>query len=252
MGDSVGNGFPQTGMQEGHIHHRLDEDTAYLYIGNGAIDVNWIPISIYNYRSVVVMQDDFLTGNATAGSIGSLGWGSSGTLATITSPVNHPGCMNISTGAVSATLGRISMAGNSLMTLVMSPRLIFTLRLNSNDVNTSMHIGLTNNAGIFTPTDGVYFEKLDADTNWFCNTRIGSVETRQDTGVPVSTSFITMRIIATSTLVTFIINDVVVAISITNLPTLAMGGMVQIINSAALAKTVDVDYVEIMLGSISR
>jgi hypothetical protein len=78
----------------------------------------------------------------------------------------------------------------------------------------------------FPDNDGVYFEHLNADTNWFAVCRSGAVQTRTDTGVAwVNQSYLgvnwdTFRIIWTpGTNVKFYIGGVLKATITTNIPT---------------------------------
>lgn len=55
---------------------------------------------------------------------------------------------------------------------------------------TDLRIGyIGNSASTMPPANGIYFEKLAADTNWFLVTRAAGVETRVDTGVAVQNGF---------------------------------------------------------------
>jgi len=47
MADSVGAGFPTTGIQRGHIFFDLDTQLPYVFIGGNAADVaNWLVLNI--------------------------------------------------------------------------------------------------------------------------------------------------------------------------------------------------------------
>ena len=120
------------------------------------------------------------------------------------------------------------------------------------DADFDLRFGLASDLTSATPTNGAYFEKLAADTNWFTTTR-ATTETRTDTGIAVSTaSYITVRMVRTSGLVLFYFNGALVATHTTTIPTAAVGPGIHILNSAAANKTMTVDYFEMTIGGLTR
>lgn len=206
---------------------------------------------LYPYRSSMMQQDDFITGNGS-GSWGVLGWTSSGTLSVQGSETNRPGILRIDTGAVSGTQARISYSNSGAIDPAAASTTLWAVRLNTNDANTTLRIGSANSVAANPPANGVYFEKLDADTNLFCITRAATVQTRTDTGVAVNTSFNTLSMTRNSSGVLFYLNNALVCTHTTNIPTQFISPYVFIINSAAASKTVDVDYFQIMMNSLVR
>lgn len=215
------------------------------------------PTPLYNYKTGYRFQDDFLSGNVTTGSLGNLGWGTGGGVAA-TSPVseaNHPGILQRSTGGSSGQTAYLHLAFTQGDLLAGSADMTFLVRLNTNDADTLVRVGsmyLINT----TPTDGLYFEKLDADTNWFYVTRAasGQVGSRTDTGIAVSTGWITMRIVRNaSATVAFYLNGAYIGQQTANIPS-AQGTTpgLQITNSAAAIKTIDIDYFEITTTGMTR
>lgn len=98
------------------------------------------------------------------------------------------------------------------------------------------------NACTVAMNNGIYFEKLDANTNWFGVTNNAGVSTRTDTGVAVDTSFGYFEIKKRTGAIGFWINGALVATNTTNIPTTDLNYCTQIINSAAANKTLDHEY----------
>lgn len=208
--------------------------------------------NLYPYRSTSFYQDDFNTGTITNGNIGSIGWQAAGTITNLTSETNRPGIVRFDTGAVSGTAARVHFSSSSAFE-GSTPHIInFAVRLNTNDANTTIRIGSSSSVGANPPANGIYIEKLDADTNWFCVTRSGAVQTRTDSGVAVSTSFIASSYRRSSSDVEFSINNTLVCTHTTNVPTAFLSPFVYIINSAAAAKTFDIDYADVQIYGLSR
>lgn len=207
---------------------------------------------LYPYQSSIYFQDDFMFGSSNSGSIGSLGWNAAGTISGIVPITGRPGVIRLDTSTVSGTTTRLNMFGSGQYVLSMSPKVLWVIRLNTNDANTTVRLGNSSNwAG--GATEGAYFEKLDGDTNWFCVTRTTSVETRTNSGVAVNTSFNNYLIQATTSSVIFYINNVNVCTNTTNLPSADyLGTGIHIVNSAAASKTLDIDYVEMQMTGLVR
>lgn len=199
--------------------------------------------TLYPYNSLAIIQDEFLTGAAVNGQVGSLGWNAGGTIASGTSTTNNPGTYLISTGAVSGTIGRINMFGSNVVNFNNNQLATYVYQVNTNDANTTIRIGTSNTWGSSPPASGIYIEKLDADTNWFCITRAGGVETRTDSGIAVNTSFVSTSLIRNSSGVLYTIGGVsVCGTHTTNIPSGLGGYGIQIVNSAAVSKSITVDY----------
>lgn len=208
--------------------------------------------TLYPYRSTVELQDDFISGSSGSGDIGALGWVATGTLTNRDSETNRPGIFRLDTGAVSGTASRISLPVSAAIDPSNNNQITWVIRLNTNDANTTLRIGLGNSVAGNPPANGIYFEKLAANTNWFCVTRSSSTETRTDTGVAATTNFDTFFIRENSTTAQFRLNGASVCTHSTNIPTTFVSPWVFIINTAAASKTVDLDYVQFDLNGLSR
>lgn len=199
---------------------------------------------LYPYRNSVYLSDEFYGGTTSTGNIGSIGWSiGAGTATPSGGTVNNPGFYRLDTTAVINTLARIFSQSTTINTLNKNHSELTIVRLNTNDANTIVRIGDSDGFSASPPTNGIYFEKLAADTNWFVVTRAAGVETRTDTGVAVNTSFNTFAFSVTSASVIFQLNYTTVATHTTNIPTSTTGlnGWF-ITNTAAASKTLDIDY----------
>lgn len=211
--------------------------------------------TLYPYRSMIEQQDDFMGGNTTSGSIGVLGWSSAGTLtAAVSSTANRLGLVQIDTTAVVATQARINFGQNSVVFDPSLPHsILWALKLDTNDANTTFRFGSSNPVQNNPPANGIYIEKLDADTNWFCVTRSGGVQTRTDSTIAVDTNYHTFTYTRTSSGVVFSYdNTAICGTHTTNIPTTFIDPVVYIINSAAASKTATIDYFQQRIFGIVR
>ncbi len=208
------------------------------------------------YRNTIFIQDEFLSGNATTGSVGNLGWTlPAGTVTRAAAAVaNHNGHILLDTGAGAGTFARLNTGDNLQLSATYNPTIVWIVKATQTNTNTQMMIGASSDLGSLTPANGIYFQKLAADTNWFAVTR-ATTETRTDTGVAVSTNWVNMKIVASATSVAFYIDDVLVATNVATIPSGAalahFGPGVVIANVDAASKTLDIDYFQ-MTAQVSR
>lgn len=210
---------------------------------------------LYPYRSSIFLQEEFLGGSTASNSIGALGWNAAnGTVSNLAGETNRFGIIRRDTSAVSGTVATLAINSGSAAATdpSLSHRILFASRLNTNDANTTVRIGALNSPALSPPANGIYFEKLDADTNWFCITRTGGVETRTDSTIAVNTSFNTFEYSRNSSGVQFRINNSLVCTHTTNITATFINPGLHIVNSAAAAKTIDTDYAQIIFTGLSR
>lgn len=220
-----------------------------------ASDLSIPESTLYPYKGMIELQDDWLTGTVGVGSMGTLGWTTSGTVTILNSETNRFGIYRLDTSAVSGTQARLHFPNAASFDPALPHSLVWAVRLNTNDANTTMRFGVQNSANGNPPAHGIYFEKLDADTNWFCVTRAANVQTgtRIDSGVAVSTNFITGAYTRNSSGVQFSLDGVSVCGLLTaNIPTVFITPEGFIINSAVASKTFDVDYFQLKIVGIVR
>ncbi len=209
----------------------------------------------YPFKSMAEIQDDYVCGRTTTGNIGCIGQGfSGGTVTALTGETGRPGLLRRETSAVSGTIASLTtnVAQN---TYVYDNDITVTwiARLNTNDANTTVRYGMMNSHTSNPPGNGIYIEKLDADVNWFCVTKNGGASTRTDSTVAVGTGFTIHTLIRNSSGVQFQINGAnVCGIHTSNIPTGVTSVATHIVNSAAVNKTHDIDYVGVTVYGLTR
>lgn len=216
-------------------------------------DIQTRQSGLYPYQSIVEIQDDFMAGIASSGSVGSLGWNATGSVISAAGTAANPGQYTLQTTATSGTVARINFHSSSIFGAANPFSVVWIIQLNTNDANTTVRLGAQNSVGANPPNDGVYFEKLDADTNWFCVTRAGGVETRTDSGIAITTNFTTFAYTRNSTGVTWRIgSSAVCGTHTTNITSAIISPIAFIINSAAANKTLNVDYFQMVMNGLAR
>lgn len=201
--------------------------------------------------------DDFLGGAGSSGQVGAQGWNIAGGTATgVQSETNHPGILRRDTSASSGIIAYTRL----LITTAAHPLLgsdLFDLtcvfRLNTNDANTTMRIGLSSDYTTLTPVSGVYLEKVDADTSWFGVTRAASAQTRTAALAACDTAWHKVRIrrIDAST-IGFTLDALAEVTATGTVPVAGMQPGSQISNSAAASKTLDHDLYRLIVTGLVR
>ncbi len=206
------------------------------------------------FPSVVTLQDHFMTGATTNGTIGDLGWSvSGGSLTLVNAEAGHPGIVRRGTGTTSGTITSIQLRSSSTsMRMDDTFDLRWGIRVGTVDANTRVRAGT-----MFQPTAdpssfGAYLEKLTTDTTWFTVTRASDVETRTNTGVTVGSDWITLRIRRIDgTTVGFSINNGTEITHTTNVPTGVTLPGAHIVNAEAANKTIDIDWFRLDLTGLA-
>lgn len=208
---------------------------------------------LYPYRNSIFLQDDFIGGTNTTGNIGQLGWSiSAGSMAPASSIADHFGVYRLDTSAVINTLARVFMTLPSFTPMNAPHNEIYVIRLNQVDANTTARFGDSDGFGANPPTNGIYFERLTTDTNWFGVTRSGGTQTRVDTGVAADTNFHTFQFNVSSANVDFLVDNTLTGSSTTNIPTAGALMGFFLTNTAAASKTMDVDYYQVIFTNMVR
>lgn len=209
----------------------------------------------YDYRTSSYLRDEFFGGVGVTGSIGDLGWNFNGGSVTAGGgTADEPGLYTLATGGSSGVTCSLYTQGTAAMFVPGTHDLVWRIRLNTNDANTTVHAGIQDSVTSVAPANGCYFQKLDADTNWFAVSRAANVQTgtRTDTGVAVSTSFVTFRIVRTgSAQVAYYIGGQLVALHSANIHAANCNTVLAIKNSAAADKTLSVGFFS-MLVPVAR
>jgi len=239
--------------QTGATWYNLSRQAMRVWDGVLATDTKIanVPVSMYDYRTSFRVQEDF------AGGTSGLYWvRQNGTQVSVLA-IGFPGVTRIGTSAVISTLTSYFMtSGTELINKTYDCSLKYILRLNTVDANTQIRIGAQVAGGtINPPANGWYFEKLDADVNWFLVTRAGGVETRVDSNIVIDANFHTFEIVYTGAdeVKNFYFDNQLLLSAATNSLTGAIRPAFSIINSAAAEKSFDLDYAEVEItGGIAR
>lgn len=142
-------------------------------------------------QSIIV--DDFLSGNLVSGSIGQLGWliYNGNILEGTAAATQHPGYVFLETGTTTDTNSvlQLKTASGFVLSHVSDTRFIIGSGI-SDITNTTVRFGYATSGTPIgnPPSNGVYFEKLSTDTNWFAVIRVSDVDTRTDMGITYSTN----------------------------------------------------------------
>jgi len=133
--------------------------------------------------------------------------------------------------------------------------LTWVFRLNVNDANTRVRLGLTSDATIDAPVSAIYLEKQGADTSWFGTVRNASTESRTAAIAAVDTGWHKVRIrrIDASTIGFTIDALAEVTIATANVPgAVGVHPMTQLFNIDAVSKTLDHDFFRMKIGGLVR
>lgn len=213
----------------------------------------------------VWLADDFTGGLLTTGNIGDLGWQFlNGTAPSVQAAVaSHSGIIRLDSSASSGTR-QYFWCGASVTVGQVLPadwfHLMVMFRMNTTDANTLFRVGLGNSANADPPADGIYIEKVAADTSWFGVTRASASQTRTSALATVTAAQwvkATIRRVTTTQIgfsisTSFAPDNGTEALLTATIPTAALVPYMMIGNSAAASKTADIDYVELNVQNMSR
>jgi len=204
--------------------------------------------------------DDFTGGSFITGAIGKLGW----QWAASANP--YIGSSGLAFGELGALVFGVSAVGNCYLALG-SPGLaellsagsmfdnVIIIKPHTLRVDVTWRAGLVDTAGSkIDPTDGMYFEKLPADVNWFAVTTSGGIETRTDTGVVADGTKRRFRMVHTSppNTISFYIANNLVAAHTTNLFNGLAIAWLALKSTSAGIRAWRVDYWDILLTGLGR
>jgi hypothetical protein len=200
--------------------------------------------------------DDFLSGPLTSGQIGKLGWQfTNGTIAAIDAEANHPGIVRRSSSSTANQMCPLFPVANAIRQILPADTFSVTwiVRLGLADTETGVRVGLTARADSNPPSDGIYFEKLPADTAWFRVTRAGAVETRTTTGIAATGAWAKLRVrrLNAST-IGFTIDGAAEQTVTATIPTIALIPWVQVWTSTANVKNLEIDLFALTVTGLSR
>lgn len=164
-----------------------------------------IPPDQANPLSPVILVDDFITQSLETGETGNLAWSfTNGTIVAQNNEAAHPGVILRRSAAVANTTSSFYLGASTITTAFNFSEFDETtwiFRQTAVEADSALQFGIFAAVGVTAPAHGLYLEKLATDTNWFFVARNNGVQTRVDSGVAKSTSWIKAkmrRISATS------------------------------------------------------
>ena len=224
--------------------------------GSDKTKLDGLSASGFSPSTALQLYDDFVSGNEDTDEFGSLGWrisktGTGNVFARIDGESGHPGIVRISGGSAGAgrSCGHLGQSGAQNM-IVGGGEIIFesVMRFNGTPANQEMVVfGVGDNPNISgDQDDGVYFQFLAADSNWFLVSASGGVRTRVDTlKTIVATEWVrfTFTINSAGTSIQAAINGVDAGSAITtNIPSLPISPLFKADGNGVSADTSDFDY----------
>jgi hypothetical protein len=204
----------------------------------------------------IPLVEHFVSGSTGDGTLGKSGFKFfSGTVTLVAAEAGHPGILRRSTGSTSGVSASTWARGASTDSQIHSSDdfdVTFRFRLNTNDANTTVVMGLTANPGSISAINMIHVEKLDADTEWFGVCRAANVQTRTAALAVVDTDWHDIRIRRKdAATISFSIDGGAEVDLATNVPSAALALYWVIRNAAAADKTIDMDMVKLGIAGQS-
>jgi len=227
-----------------------------------ANDINELQVALENGNWVAAptattsyLSDEFV-GN---GGVGSLQWQTNGgtTGASSTAVAGHPGILTRGSGATANTLCAHVLSSGFDAADLFDLTFIFQMPTGSAGADVQFRAGAGTNAlGANPPGDGVFIEKLAADTEWFFVTRNSSTSTRTTAGVTVTAQQwlnVRMRRIG-ATSIGFTLNAGTEVVMTTNLP--VVGKILQpfftILGTTTTGRFANIDLFALTITGLTR
>ena len=210
-------------------------------------------IPIVNESAASYIKDDFGVRNTTTANVGELGWSFSNLTITYVNESGRPGIINCAVGVATGALFNPVTASVAMHTSEFFD-VIWKVKIPASLVLTALRFGLFNGAATLNPpADGIYYEWLAADTNWFGVNRAAAAQTRIDTGVPVVIDeWFTLRLRRKSAnAISFSTNLGRDLDNLTNIPSVAANPVAQIINAAG-TKNMQLDFFSNLITNLVR
>lgn len=218
-------------------------------------------IGSYNassFQSQALAWDDFFFGGAGANAVG-MGWSqTNGGGSMLAAVAGHPGAYTMSTSAASGTVAGLSWDSNASGNILCSDLfdMTFIVRLNNNDTDTQVRIGLQGSATGDPSTNGIYFEKPFATTSaWAAIAQAGGARATSSSVGTLGTGWVRLRMrqAVAGTILFSQDGGAEVSVSGANVPgAVAVQAIIQIKNQVNSSKTIDVDYVQVAVNGLTR
>jgi hypothetical protein len=236
-----------------------DQYLECLVLDTSTTTGKWVTeTAVPNGTSQIQIIDDFISAGTTTGAIGQMGWTlSTGTATLQASTGSTRGIFRLNSTTANNGTGAIQLGVNHFLNtggcIVYEARVQFAALGGAAAAGYTARFGLGDIVANADQTNGIYFEYAGTAAgtiNWSLKTASASTRTTTSTAVAVAaTTFykLTWVLNSAGTSVGFYINNNFIANIATNIPTAAIGPIVQITTNAAnvAAKTCDVDYIYI-------
>ncbi|PWT74213.1 MAG: hypothetical protein C5B60_07065 [Chloroflexi bacterium] len=206
-------------------------------------------------------KDDFETGTTASGSVGEFRWflGGTGALNVLDGELHHPGIVNLVASGSSMRSLHLAInttRGQYIFNQMFDHYLIARIKTSTTAIIARWGIfWIGENVIANPPTTGIYFERLDTDTNWFGVCRNISSQTRVDMGVAGDLAFHRFRIRRNdATSIAFSIDGGTEQIINTNVPntTQATFPVFECGATTATGKDIDIDFFDQLLTGMTR
>lgn len=227
--------------------------------GDGATK-SYVDAPLGSLKKQAYMRDEFVGGDASTStaSLGDLGWqfgngAGVGTLLKAHVAATSVGGYLITTGASSGDRSFVQLLSQLYNFINTGWEAYFYFSTMTSLANKTVRIGMMDGEGD-PPSNGLYLERLDTDTNMFLVTRAGGAQTRLDTGLAWTDSLaVRAQFRRTPTGVGLIVNDQEEVISTVNIPGSLIGPVVwQVKTTTAAGRTLGVDGWEFRVSGLNR
>lgn len=214
----------------------------------------------YDPTQPVVFHDDFLYLSNETGEVGSLGWSyTNGSVASIAGEANHPGIFRRTSGAVTNEVSSFYPNGSgSTVTMLFGSldEMTWVFRPITSGTDFTLRFGIGSGPTGTTMPNGVYLERLAADTSYFGVARSSNTETRTSALKTITANEWTKVRIRriTSSSVGFSIDGGSETTISSNVPG-ATGGQIifsHIIPTTNNAREVDIDWFSLRTNALTR
>jgi hypothetical protein len=204
------------------------------------------------------LVEEFIGGTIASGQIGNFGWlFVGGTTATVNAEASHPGIIRRDTSATISTISYLTLRAATGLNHFLASEMFdvtWVFRLNVNDADTRVRIGLSSDPSADAPASAIYLEKILTDTQWFGVCRAASTQSRTAALATVDTGWHKIRIRRTDSATIGFTFDAGAEVTLaTNVPgALGVQPSSQIFNNAAASKTLDHDFFHLKITAMVR
>lgn len=214
----------------------------------------WKPLNTVHSAECTI-KEDFLFSSSETGEIGELGWSfTNGTASTQTPEAGHPGILRRMSASTQNQIASMYPGGNNTATrcIIDELRMLeFIARPVAPTTDVIVRVGIADTLNSSPPSNGMYVEHLNTDSNWFGVCRASNAQTRLDLGVAYDVSWRDFRIVYTPGAgVGFYSGDTLIGTITQNIPSsvAALFG-IDIIPTQASARAIDLDYFALVLAT---